>query len=85
MLRCGQNEIKMRSARGSLYEILRKSGAYFKLRCGQRRIGIRSAHGSYIESQFLNTESGPFALGDAIKKWWFEKVEKWDARQKLLS
>jgi len=29
-----------------LYEILRKSGAYFNLRCGQSRIRIRSAHGS---------------------------------------
>ena len=31
-----------------LYEILRKSEAYFKLCCGQNRIRIRSARGSYI-------------------------------------
>ena len=46
MLRCGQNEIRMRSARGGLYEILRKSLEYFKLCCGQNEIKIRSAHGS---------------------------------------
>ena len=32
-----------------LYEILRKSEAYFKLCCGQNRIRIRSARGSYIQ------------------------------------
>ena len=32
-----------------LYEILRKSGAYFKLRCGQNEIKIRSARGSYMK------------------------------------
>ncbi|SMC74941.1 hypothetical protein SAMN02746065_10942 [Desulfocicer vacuolatum DSM 3385] len=47
-LRCGQNEIKIRSARGSLYEILRKPGMHFKFCCGQSRIRIRSARGGYI-------------------------------------
>ena len=38
-----------------LYEILRKSEAYFKLCCGQNRIRIRSAHGSYYESRDLKS------------------------------
>ena len=36
-----------------LYEILRKSRAYFKLCCGQHRIRMRSAHGSYIKYIFV--------------------------------
>jgi len=32
-----------------LYEILRKSEAYFKLFCGQAEAGIRSAHGRYMK------------------------------------
>ena len=43
-----------------LYEILRKSGAYFKLRCGQSRIGIRSARGSLYEKlAFKSTSAEP--------------------------
>ena len=38
----------------NLYEILRKSGAYFKLRCGQSRIRIRSARGSYKVYDYLD-------------------------------
>ena len=37
-----------------LYEILRKSEAYFKLCCGQNRIRIRSARGSYIADYTSN-------------------------------
>jgi len=38
---------RIKSARGSLYEILRKSEAYFKLCCGQAEARIRSARGGY--------------------------------------
>ena len=41
-----------------LYEILRKTGEYFKLCCGQNRIRIRSAHGGYGQpTNFTQTGS----------------------------
>ena len=46
-----------------LYEILRKSGAYFKLRCGQNEIKIRSARGSLYERVDMSNTLSCFVVG----------------------
>ena len=46
-----------------LYEILHKSGAYFKLRCGQSRIKIRSARGSYMKYSTNQRRISNFVVG----------------------
>ena len=60
---CGQTEVRIRSAHGSLYEILRKSEAYFKLCCGQNRIRIRSARGSYMKYSANQRRISSFVVG----------------------
>jgi len=40
--------VKMGCGSNILYEILRKSEAYFKLCCGRTNVRTRSARGSYI-------------------------------------
>jgi len=50
---CGRTNVRTRSARGGLYEILRKFREYFKLRCGQAEARMRSARGSYMERSGL--------------------------------
>ena len=44
----------------TLYEILRRTGSYFKLRCGQSRIRIRSARGGAITLHFIGWNSNFF-------------------------
>jgi len=39
-------------AHAHLYEILRKSEAYFRLCCVQAEVRMRSAHGSYMADRF---------------------------------
>ena len=54
-----QNEVRP----WQLYEILRKTGEYFKLCCGQNRIGIRSARGSYMKEEMKFLFMEPFFGG----------------------
>jgi len=46
-----------------LYEILRKSGAYFKFRCGQAEARIRSARGGYMKYSSNAGSISSFVVG----------------------
>ena len=54
MLRCGQNEIKMRSARGSYMKNFVKPETISSFVVGRTLIKIRSARGSYKWRNFCD-------------------------------